>query len=169
MDTNNPGSVQYNRWDENNINIDVERSQPTSTRWDIIMSYKRKIQFLILRKIYPILQKSNNSLWAEKYTIVYPERVVVFCFSFLQKNTVRPCKKNNKKQHSALITLLLHSQDLQQNVHWSDWNCSEDCWSFVCTGGHLHHWIRDRILCPPMLTQVLSSFIIISTCKLTAA
>lgn len=32
MDSNNPGSVHYNRWNEDNINIDVEGSQPTLIR-----------------------------------------------------------------------------------------------------------------------------------------
>lgn len=32
MDSNTGGSVQYDRWNEENINMDVEGSQPTMTR-----------------------------------------------------------------------------------------------------------------------------------------
>lgn len=33
MDTNSGGSVQYDRWNENNINMNVEASQSTMMRW----------------------------------------------------------------------------------------------------------------------------------------
>lgn len=39
----------------------------------MIMSYKRKICYLILMEIYQILQKSDNSFWAQKHDIGYPE------------------------------------------------------------------------------------------------
>ncbi|XP_070696385.1 small integral membrane protein 1 [Pempheris klunzingeri] len=32
MDPNSAGSVQYDRWNENNINMNVEASQPTMMR-----------------------------------------------------------------------------------------------------------------------------------------
>lgn len=157
MDTNNPGSVHYNRWNENNINIDVEGSQPTSTRWDMIMSYRRKIT---------ISDSGENISNFTKICLVIMGREIHYWQSwkasfFLLKNKVRLWKR----RHLVLTTVLLHSQDLQQNVHWSDWSCSEVCCSFVCTGGHLHDWICDRILCPPMLIQVFCSFIINSTWK----
>ncbi len=34
QDSNNGGSVQYNRWNEENINMNVEGSQSTTMRWD---------------------------------------------------------------------------------------------------------------------------------------
>lgn len=35
----------------------------------------------------------------------------------------------------------------------------------MCTGGHLPHWIRDRILRPPLLIQILCSFFMNSISK----
>lgn len=34
MESNNEGNVQYNRWNEENINMNVEQSQSTWKRWD---------------------------------------------------------------------------------------------------------------------------------------
>lgn len=67
------------------------------------------------------------------------------------------------KHHLALIAFMLDSQDLQQNVHGHCWGHSEVCRSPVCTGGDISHWIRDRILCPPLLNEDLFSLLTLNS------
>ena len=41
MDSHGTGSVQYDRWNEDNINMNVEGSQSTMMRWDELTADKK--------------------------------------------------------------------------------------------------------------------------------
>lgn len=54
MDSNNAGNVQYDRWNENNINMNVEQPQSTWMRWDemtvdkkVAAKFKSKVLILL--------------------------------------------------------------------------------------------------------------------------
>lgn len=48
MEPNSAGAVQYNRWNEDNINMNVEGSQSSWMRWDDVTADKKLINLNLL-------------------------------------------------------------------------------------------------------------------------